>query len=494
LPAESRKQLIEEGYLKWSYADLNDRHRDAFTEIVELFLKLADEMGFGGKATPRENTKVVLEKSHVGFAVVDFPNAKKAITFYVLIPQSPVPLGVPIVPEDPKDFDPMTLGLAQFEQLKQLAEKPDSIHPISTSKSRLKPPVSVSPLDENHKRLLEIRQLQGHTGPVKEVAFSPDGKLAVSGSGWPNGDRTVRLWNVETGEELRVLGTLSQAVMTVGFSPNGKLVAAGGFDGHVHVWNVETKAKIATLPSQTEVVEDVVFSPDSQSLLSVGHKRAYVSEKTTIPDAGVAVLWNLQHGSPIWQKKSTGWFKAAAFSPDGGTIYLAGFYTGEEVHVLDAKTGFESGQFRADAEPFVEVEDLTISPDGKSVTVALVSGSVRVWNANAEGKPRERKLDPERLLTIDYTPDGSYLLTGGASGNLHVLDAKTLEPVVAQVHPSGNVWSVASAPDSRTFLSVGGSVRDGKQVKNNGDYAIRLWQRPESTQPANRPPMKSNPD
>ena len=46
-----------------------------------------------------------------------------------------------------------------------------------------------------------IRKFEGHTGPVKSVAFSPDGRLAASGSGWPSGDQTVRIWDVKTGEQ-----------------------------------------------------------------------------------------------------------------------------------------------------------------------------------------------------------------------------------------------------------------------------------------------------
>jgi WD40 repeat protein len=237
------------------------------------------------------------------------------------------------------------------------------------------------------------------------------------------------------------------------------------------------------LPGETEVIEDVVFSPDGQSLLAVGHKRAYATEKLIIPDHGKAILWNLEDRKRLWTGDSRGWLKTAAFSRDGEQIYLGGFFTGAHVHVLDARTGAETGQFRDEALPMVEVEDLAVSPDGESVATVLVSGSVRTWSTKPGGRERGRNLDTKRLLTIAYSSDGRYLFTGGAVGKLHVLDAETLEPLLSQDHPSGSVWSVASAPDACRLLSVGGSHANADEINNNGDYAIRLWQLPESAPP-----------
>lgn len=759
LPAETRKQLIEEGYVKWPHAGLSESYRESFTTIVKMFLKLAEEMDFGGKKALEENVSLVLQNSDVGFAVIDYPESKRAITFFVLIPASPVPLGTPIVPEDPKDFDPMTLGLAQFEQLKKLAEKPDSFYPRLRSELLLNPPRKVSllkssrlivkdgfrpvwmpdgkqvlysrhggaplqihdlttgisspflshaelepdstepksvldaalspdgkivavvlrplgkgnqayfqeeirivpfagkdaprimggypsfgndshvlyfqdrirnmlcsvRLDEPEARakdimpcpgwypvvspdgklvaftereslhvfsledrkeilswtcpepasgmllswspdskklglcpykdqdhlgfwcfdletkestrisedpigevawspdgkqlaftlhegapsiyvtstdqvpklskartnmeaskteepdpLTEIRSFKGHSGPVKQMAVSSDGKLAVSGSGWPRGDATVRLWDLENGQEIRTLATLGQAVMAVSFSPDNKQVVAGGFDELVHVWDVSSGHELKTLPALSEVVEDTVFSPDGRFLLCVGHKRAFVSGEKPFPNHGKAVLWNLQSGERLWEKDSNGWLKNGAFSPDGERIFLAGFFTGAEVHVLNSKTGEEIEQFRKESDPKVGVEDLAISPDGESVATALVSGTVRVWRTKPEGIRMERKIDTDRLLAIGYTPNGSHLLTGGAAWKIHVLDAKTLDPVISQEHPSGTVSSLAVCPDSCRFLSAGGTHSEGKTIKTNGDFAFRLWQLPAS--------------
>jgi WD40 repeat protein len=89
----------------------------------------------------------------------------------------------------------------------------------------------------------ELRTLTGHAGPVRGVAFSPDGKLVVSGGV----DRTVRIFDVATGKPIDVLSGHQDTVFAVAFSPDGKILASASADRTVRLWDVATRRLIREL-------------------------------------------------------------------------------------------------------------------------------------------------------------------------------------------------------------------------------------------------------
>ena len=106
--------------------------------------------------------------------------------------------------------------------------------------------------------------LEGHSGAVRSVVFSPDGSQVASGS-W---DNTVRVWDMQTGQCQHTLNGHSRAVSSVVFSPDGSQVASGSDDDTVRVWDVQTGQCQHTLEGHYSVVSSVVFSPDGSQVAS----------------------------------------------------------------------------------------------------------------------------------------------------------------------------------------------------------------------------------
>ena len=125
------------------------------------------------------------------------------------------------------------------------------------------------------KDLTEICLLEGHTGVVTSVSFSPEGKFLASGSY----DKTIRLWDVEGRKEVAVLRGHNDIVTSVSFHPDGKFLASGGGipphlagwrqgDNTIRLWDVEAQKEVAALKGHTDNVNSISFSPDGKLLAS----------------------------------------------------------------------------------------------------------------------------------------------------------------------------------------------------------------------------------
>jgi DNA-binding CsgD family transcriptional regulator len=106
--------------------------------------------------------------------------------------------------------------------------------------------------------------LQGHSGYIYSVAFSPDGTLLASGSQ----DQSIKLWDVRTGQCRSTLQGHAGWVRSVAFNSDGKTLASGSNDQSIKLWNVRTGQCLSTLQGHTNVVLSVAFSPMSILLAS----------------------------------------------------------------------------------------------------------------------------------------------------------------------------------------------------------------------------------
>jgi uncharacterized protein YjiK len=153
----------------------------------------------------------------------------------------------------------------------------------------------------------DMQTLEGHTSRVLSVAFSPDGKQIVSGSG----DNTARLWDATTGASLQILKGHIQDITSVAFSADGKQVVSGSRDKTARLWGAATGLLKQIFEGHTQDIWSVAFSPDSKQLVSGSHDNT-----VRIWDTAKGALLRTLEGYICW-------VRSVAFSPDGKQVVSA---------------------------------------------------------------------------------------------------------------------------------------------------------------------------
>jgi RNA polymerase sigma factor (sigma-70 family) len=217
------------------------------------------------------------------------------------------------------------------------------------------------------------------------VSLSPNGKILAA----VGGEDTLRLWETDTGKELRLLeGTFTNCVgdgdyegknptagfigANIAFSPDGKLLATGfSLDNEVRIWDVDTGKMLLSCDGHRKTVRCVAFSPDGR-LLATG------SEDHTIrlfdPATGDQVQCLEGHQGGV---------RSLAFTADGK--FLASGSQDGTVRLWDVTMGKEQAQFRGHQGA---VDSLAFSPDGKALASGSHDNTILAWDVAAKVAPK----------------------------------------------------------------------------------------------------------
>jgi WD40 repeat protein len=293
----------------------------------------------------------------------------------------------------------------------------------------------------------EVKRLKGHTDVVTSVAYSPDGKMLALGSE----DKTVRVWEVATGQEVKQLTGHTGMVTAVAYSPDGKTLASGSWDGTVRVGGVATGQEVKQLTGHTSMVTAVAYSPDGKTLASGSWD-------------GTVRVWEVATGQEVKRLAGhTKWVTAVAYSPDGKT--LASGSWDNTVRVWEVATGQEVRRLTGHT---AEVSSVAYSPDGQTLASGSEDNTVRVWEV-ATGQEVQRLTGHTKAVTsVAYSPDGKTLASGAWDNTVRVWEVVTGQVVQRLAGPIEWVNSVAYNPDGKTLAS--GSYEE------TVDRMVRVWE------------------
>ncbi|HEY9607708.1 MAG TPA: NB-ARC domain-containing protein [Allocoleopsis sp.] len=287
-----------------------------------------------------------------------------------------------------------------------------------------------------------LKTLEGHADWVWSVAFSPDGKTLASSSS----DRTVKLWSVSSGKCLRSLQGHSQQIRTVAFSPDGKTLASGSDDCSVRLWNYQTGEALRVLPGHTSWISSIAFSPDD-CLLASGSEDQSVRLWETRTNLCLKTLQG--HSNGVW---------SVAFSPQG-TRLASGSQDGV-IRFWDSQTGTCTGGFQGHSS---WIWSVTFSPDGRILASSSEDRTIKLWDMLAGQHLRMLKGHTDTVFSVICSPDGQTLFSASLDGTIKLWDIATGQCRKTLQGHSGGIWSMSLSLDGKLLVS-------GSQ-----DRTLKLW-------------------
>jgi WD40 repeat protein len=291
----------------------------------------------------------------------------------------------------------------------------------------------------------EVRSLRGHGAPVYSAAFSPDG-LRLATTSW---DGTAKVWDAASGRKLLTLRGHASFVRSAAFSPDGGRVVTAGEDNAVKVWDARDGRELFTLRGHTWFVVLAAFSPDGRRIASAS-------------DDGTVKLWGAARDpNLVTFGGHSGWVTALAFSPDGTRAASAGgFWSRGEVKVWDAATGQELRDFRGHRG---DVYGVAFSPDGARIASASHDGSAKIWDVETGRELFTLRGHKGYVIGVAFSPDGARFASAGQDGTVRLWDAQTGDALLTIAAHDGYVFAVAFARGGSRLASLG------------GDGAVKLW-------------------
>jgi WD40 repeat protein/serine/threonine protein kinase len=282
-----------------------------------------------------------------------------------------------------------------------------------------------------------------HTDSVTKVAFSPDGELIITASK----DKTARIWSVKNGKELAILSGHKDALTFACFSPDGNLALTSSLDKTACIWQVNSGKLLTTLEGHLDAVNKAIFSPSGREILTISYD-------------STAKLWSQTTGKLI-----------ATLKGHQGAIYDACFNSkGDLIATASAdKTAMiwngSNGQLkRTLAAHQSAVTSIAFSPMAKLVATGSSDSTAMIWQTDEGKLVNILSAHQGGITSVKFSPNGKTILTTSIDKNAYIWDAKTAKITLKLVGHSEAIHD-------------GNFSYDGKLILTNSyDKNLRVWE------------------
>ena len=288
----------------------------------------------------------------------------------------------------------------------------------------------------------EIRSFSGHTAPVRSCAATPDGRRVVSASR----DNTLKLWDVETGKTIRSFSGHTSAVLSCAALPDGRRVVSASRDNTLKLWDVETGKEIRTFSGHKYAVNSCAATADGRRVVSAS-------------DDNTVKLWDVETGKEIrfFSGHSDSVLSCAAL-PDGRRVVSAS--DDNTVKLWDVETGKTIRSFSGHTS---YVRSCAALPEGRRVVSASSDKTVKLWDVETGKEIRSFSGHTNVVNSCAALPDGRRVVSASSDKTVKLWDVETGMEIRTFSGHTDSVLSCAPTPEGQRVVSA------------SADNTVKLW-------------------